>query len=99
MYSHNERLYLDKSLAEISQEEFCSLPVLFVTDNAKVLFTETALHDYPGMFMRGNGNTTMDAIFPRFVLEAVDSEAEPDRVQTITKQSRSVICLFDEVRP
>lgn len=90
MYSHNERLYLDKSLAEISQEEFCSLPVLFVTDDAKVLFTETALHDYPGMFMRGNGNTTMDAIFPRFVLEAVDSEAEPDRNQTIAKQAEYI---------
>lgn len=90
MYSHNERLYLDRSLAEISQKEFCSLPVLFVTDKAKVLFTETALHDYPGMFMRGNGNTTMDAIFPGFVLEVVDSEAEPDRNQTITKQAEYI---------
>ena len=87
MYSHNERLYLDKSLAEISSNEFCSLPVLFITDNAKALFTETALHDYPGMFLRGNGNTTVDAIFPKFVLEAVDNEKEPDRNQTITKQA------------
>lgn len=87
MYSHNERLYLDKSLAEISSGEFCSLPVLFITDNAKALFTETALHDYPGMFLRGNGNTTVDAIFPKFVLEAVDNEKEPDRNQTITKQA------------
>ncbi|MCB0550856.1 MAG: glycoside hydrolase family 97 protein [Phaeodactylibacter sp.] len=87
MYSHNERLYLDKSLAEISSNEFCSLPVLFITDNAKALFTETALHDYPGMLLRGNGNTTVDAIFPKFVLEAVDRKGEPDRNQTITKQA------------
>jgi len=87
MYSHNERLYLDKSLAEISSDDFCSLPVLFTTDKAKVLFTETALHDYPGLFMRGNGNTTMDAKFPNFVLEAVDSKKSPDRDQTITKQA------------
>jgi alpha-glucosidase len=87
MYSHNERQYLDKSLSEISSVEFCSLPVLFVTKDAKVLFTETALHDYPGMFMRGNGNTTMDAIFPKFVLEATASDVSPDRNQTITKEA------------
>ncbi len=87
MYSHNERLYPDKALAEISSDEFCSLPVLFITDNAKVLFTETALHDYPGMFVRGNGNTTVDALFPKFVLEAVDSKEGPDRNQTITKEA------------
>ncbi|MCB9286494.1 MAG: glycoside hydrolase family 97 protein [Lewinellaceae bacterium] len=85
MYSHNERLYLDKALADISSGEFCSLPVLFITDHGKVLFTETALHDYPGMFVRGNGSTTMDAIFPKFVLEAVDNEKQPDRNQDITK--------------
>jgi alpha-glucosidase len=87
MYSHNERFYLDKALSEISSNEFCSLPVVFITDNARVLFTETALHDYPGMFVRGNGNTTMDAIFPKFVLEAIDSKVSPDRNQTITKEA------------
>jgi len=87
MYSHNERLYLNKSLSEISSDEFCSLPVVFTTDNAKVLFTETALHDYPGMFVKGNGNTTMDAIFPKYVLETMDNETGPDRNQTITKEA------------
>ncbi|MCB0635073.1 MAG: glycoside hydrolase family 97 protein [Lewinella sp.] len=87
MYSHNERRYLDRALPEIATEEFCSLPVLFTTEAGKVLLTETALHDYPGMFMRGNGNTTVDAIFPHFVLEAIDSEAQPDRVQTITREA------------
>lgn len=87
MYSHNERLYLNKSLSEISSDEFCSLPVVFTTDNAKVLFTETALHNYPGMFIKGNGNTTMDAIFPKYVLEVIDDKKQPDRNQTITKEA------------
>lgn len=87
MYSHNERLYLDKSLAEISDKEFCSLPVLFSTEKGKVLFTETALHDYPGMFMKGNGAETLEAIFPKYVLEAVPAENSPDRNQTITKEA------------
>jgi alpha-glucosidase len=87
MYSHNERLYLNKSLTEISSDEFCSLPVVFTTNNAKVLFTETALHNYPGMFVKGNGSSTMDAIFPKYVLEAIDEEKQPDRNQTITKEA------------
>lgn len=87
MYSHNERLYLDKSLNEIASKDFCSLPVLFTTPKAKVLFTETALHDYPGLFLKGNGNTTLNAIFPKFVLEAVDKDGKSDRVQTITKEA------------
>ena len=87
MYSHNECLYLDKSLAEISSDEFCSLPVLFITETAKVLFTETALFNYPGMFLKGNGNTTMDALFPKFVLETIASKKAPDRNQTITKEA------------
>lgn len=87
MYSHNERLYLDKNLISISPNEFCSLPTLFITKQAKVLFTETALHDYPGMFVRGNGNLTMDAILPNYVLETNDSKKSPDRNQTITKEA------------
>lgn len=87
MYSHNERLYLDKSLIDLSSEDFCSLPVLFITKEAKVLYTETALENYPGMFIRGNGNATLDAIFPKYVLEAVPSANSPDRNQTITKEA------------
>ncbi|MTI40604.1 glycoside hydrolase family 97 N-terminal domain-containing protein, partial [Fulvivirga lutimaris] len=90
MYSHNERLYLDKSLTEISDKEFCSLPVLFSTENGKVLFTETALHDYPGMFMKGSGVETLEAIFPKYVLEAVPAEQSPDRNQTITKEANFI---------
>nr|WP_315156144.1 glycoside hydrolase family 97 protein [uncultured Flavobacterium sp.] len=87
MYSHNERLYLEKSLSDIASKDFCSLPVLFTTDKAKVLFTETALHDYPGLFLKGNGNTTLDAQFPKYVLEAVDKNGNSDRVQTIAKEA------------
>ncbi|HEX9601013.1 MAG TPA: glycoside hydrolase family 97 catalytic domain-containing protein, partial [Mariniflexile sp.] len=90
MYSHNERLYLDKSLPEIAPNEFCSLPVLFITDKAKVLFTETALHDYPGLFLKGSGSATLNAVFPKYVLEAVDKDGRSDRVQTITKEANYI---------
>ncbi|MDA3853871.1 MAG: glycoside hydrolase family 97 protein [Bacteroidales bacterium] len=87
MYSHNERFYLDKKLADLSSDDFCSLPVVFITDKAKVLLTETALHDYPGMFVRGNGNTTVDAIFPKYALEVIDNASEADRSQIITQKA------------
>lgn len=87
MYSHNERIYLDKALSNISAEQFCSLPVMFMTDYGKVLLTETALHDYPGMFVRGNGNTTMEAIFPKYVLKAIDNPAQPDRNQILEEEA------------
>lgn len=91
MYSHNERSYLDKSLTDISPGDFCSLPMMVVTKDAKVLFTETALHDYPGMFLKGNGNLTMDAIFPKFVLESIDNvKSSPDRNQIITKEAEYI---------
>lgn len=69
MYSGNECSYLDKKVEDISKKEFCSLPVLFITGKTKVLFTETALHNYPGMFVRGNNSRSMDAIFPDYLLE------------------------------
>ena len=90
MYSHNERKYLDKALVEIGNEEFCSLPVLFSTPKAKVLFTETDLTDYPGMFLKGNGSNEISTKFPNYVLEAIPSERGPDRNQTITKTANYI---------
>lgn len=90
MYSHNERLYLNKSLSNISKEDFCSLPVVFMTQNAKVLLTETALHDYPGMFIRGNGNTSINAIFPKYVLETRPAKRRSDRNQEIVKEANYI---------
>jgi alpha-glucosidase len=91
MYSHNERLYLDKSLQEIQADDFCSLPVMFTTKNAKVLYTETALHNYPGMFLKGNGNASIEAIFPKYILEAIDKQGKnSDRSQEIIKEANYI---------
>lgn len=87
MYSHNERYYLDKSITELDSSNFCSLPVLFKANDVNVLFTETALHDYPGMFLRASGSTTLKAIFPKFVLKAVDSKRQADRNQDLVEKA------------
>ena len=88
MYSHNERLYVNKEVNTSSSEQFCSLPVLFQTNGINLLFTETALHDYPGMFIQGTGNNTVDAIFPKMVLETEDPNTKyADRSQLIKKEA------------
>ncbi len=87
MYSHNERTYLDLKLEDISSDDFCSLPVLFNTGKAKVVMTETALHNYPGMFVRGNSNETMDVKFPNYALKVEPDPQMPDRNQTIVEEA------------
>jgi alpha-glucosidase len=87
-YSHNEREYIHKDVSDFAAGDFCSLPVMFDTKVAKVLFTESALLDFPGMFLEKSDNTTMNATFPKYVLEAVPNEASnPDRNQIITKEA------------
>ena len=89
MYSHNERQYKHLAVSELSNESFCSLPVLFqTTDGSCILLTETALHDYPNMFLQKTGNEGLRAIFPKVVLEAVPNEKHgPDRNQLITREA------------
>jgi len=88
MYSHNEREYINKGLSDFANGDFCSLPVMFDTKKAKVLFTESSLHNYPGMFLEKSDNTTMNAIFPKYVLNAIPNEASsPDRNQIITEEA------------
>ncbi|MDE3743812.1 glycoside hydrolase family 97 protein [Maribacter polysaccharolyticus] len=87
-YSHNERNYQTKSLDEIENGAFCSLPVLFDTQSAKVLFTESALIDYPGMFLAKTTENTMASTFPKYVLKAVPNEgSSPDRNQIIEQEA------------
>ncbi|EAR00957.1 glycoside hydrolase family 97 protein [Maribacter sp. HTCC2170] len=88
MYSHNERDYLKKDISEMKNGDFCSLPVMFNTKNAKVLFTESSLHNYPGLFLERGSNSTMNAVFPKYVLNTVPNEASsPDRNQIITEEA------------
>jgi alpha-glucosidase len=87
-YSHNERSYVDKNIADLKTEDFCSLPVLFSENNHQVVFTETALHDYPGMFLEGSEENGLRATFPKYVLKAVPNEENsPDRNQLLVEEA------------
>ena len=88
MYSHNERQYLNMAISDIGKGSFCSLPVMFDTNKAKVLFTEASLHNYPCMFLAGDQANSLTAIFPNYVIEAVPNKnSSPDRNQIIKKEA------------
>lgn len=88
MYSHNERLYLYKKIDSITKKQFCSLPVMFSTDNSiNVLYSESDVYDYPQMFLKGTGGNNLSAIFPKVVAETKPvSGINSDRNVTITKE-------------
>jgi len=64
--SHNERSYVHGLLDTIAAEHLASLPALFKYDGVNVLITETALEDYPGMWLQGDENNSLKAVFPAY---------------------------------
>ena len=89
--SHNERLYLPKTLADISSDNFGSLPLLVGVDNAneksiKVVITESGLRDYPGMWLQGRAKNSLTAIFPKKVLKS-ELKKQSDRNENITERA------------
>jgi alpha-glucosidase len=86
--SHNERLYKKTVLESLSPNQFCSLPVFFLSpDNVKILFTEADLYDYPGMFLFGCSDNALKAGFPKVVLETTTPEKGKDRNEIIAKEA------------
>jgi alpha-glucosidase len=87
-FSHNERLYLVESLANISPERMCSLPALVQTkEKLNVLITESDLTDYPGLWLRGEGKSSLVGIFPPYPLE---EKQEKDRHVKVTRHAEFI---------
>ncbi|MFO7575172.1 MAG: glycoside hydrolase family 97 protein [Bacteroidales bacterium] len=64
--SHNERTYLKTSLDTVTDKHLASLPALFVVNGINVLLTESDLEDYPGMWIKGNGNGGIQGVWPAY---------------------------------
>jgi alpha-glucosidase len=64
--SHNERAYIYSSLDTIGENHLASLPALFRTSGVNVLVTESAIEDYPGMWIRGGGSGKISALWPHY---------------------------------
>jgi alpha-glucosidase len=66
-YSHNERAYERRPSLGLKKNEKASLPILWKwEDGPFVMFTETDLRDYPGMYLKTNGLGGYEAIHPKY---------------------------------
>ena len=107
MYSHNERLYNLTKVSSLKQGDFCSLPVMFKINDVKVLFSESSLYNYPGMFLEKKSENMLSTKFPKYVLETkpaifdptigdqiqIGAEDESDRTQKIVKEANYIAKL------
>ncbi len=73
-FSHNERSYRYLPMDSVSTERLASLPLLVETGGLKVLVTESALENYPGMWVTGGDEGTLNGFWAHYPLRA-----EPNR--------------------
>lgn len=84
-FTHSERSYEYLNLAEIPAEKFASLPALIDrNDGIKILLTEAHLEDYPGLYIKGSGDSyaSLSGLFPAYVLEEElyrDRDMKPEK--------------------
>jgi alpha-glucosidase len=69
-FSHNERKYLPRHLAEVEPAFIATLPaVVDVGDGAKVAIAESDLEEYPGLWLRGTSGNGLAGTFPPYPLK------------------------------
>lgn len=95
LISHYERLYIKNRPSAVKPDTFCSLPVLVKrSDNISILLTEADQHDYPGMFLKKDGESSFRSLFPKVPLEIKAKDKGPDRNEEIIKTA-DYIALTD----
>ncbi len=88
-FSHNERLYKYMLLDTLHAGRLASLPLLVETKSAKILIAESALKDYPGMWILSGGSSSLNATFPKYALED-KLKPNSDRNVPITKSANYI---------
>ena len=64
--SHNERIFIPSLADTIVNKHLASLPALFQVSGTNVLITESDIEDYPGMWLRGEGEGKFKAVWPQY---------------------------------
>lgn len=83
--THSERNYEYLAVEEIPSGKMSCLPALFeIPEGPKVALLESALFDYPGLYLEGNGDVSLSSLFPRFALE---EERTRDRTVKVSKRA------------
>jgi len=83
-HSNNQVYYYYKSLAELTDDDLGSLPlVIQPTTGPKLVITETDLIDYPGMWLKGTDGLSLSLTNPKFPKE---TKQQGDRDVIVTKR-------------
>ncbi len=81
-FSHNEREFPPVPMNTISPTVIASLPAIVNADGTKIVIAESDVEDYPGLWLRGNNDDTLQAIFPPYPLK---EELSRDRDLRVTQ--------------
>jgi alpha-glucosidase len=80
-FSHNERRYLPQKLSAIAPEFIATLPaVVDIGGGAKLAIAESDLESYPGLWLRGTGESALAATFPPYPLKVSLTGDRDERV-------------------
>jgi alpha-glucosidase len=69
-FSHNERSYQYVQLDKLPSGKIASLPFLVETTGPKILISESALRDYPGLWIKSSTGNTLSGTFSHYPLES-----------------------------
>jgi alpha-glucosidase len=81
-FSHNEREFTLLAMKDIKDSEIASLPAVVDANGIKIAIAESDLEDYPGLWLRGNSDTSLRATFPPVPLK---EELKGDRDLRVTQ--------------
>jgi len=85
-FSHNEREFIQLPLNQIAASSIASLPaVVSAPGGVKLVIAESDVDDYPGLWLRGNSNNALTAIFPPVPLKETATDRNRDRDIRVTE--------------
>lgn len=93
-YSHNERIFLPRTLGDLGASNLASLPVVVDAGAVKVAVAESDLEDFPGLWFTGTGGSGLAGTHPPVALK---EELTGDRDFRVT-QAADYIALTGGTR-
>ena len=70
-----------------ADDKMSEIPIVMSGDKQRIFFCEYDLHDYPGLFLKGNADGTMHGVHPQVPLEWNDRDGRLDRSVDVTKEA------------
>lgn len=83
-YSHNERLFQPRAMADLTRHNLASIPAVVAARGVKIMITDADVEDYPGLWLRGTGRAGLAATFPPVALQ---ERLEGDRDLRVTQSA------------